>query len=203
MRASLADTTPWETGRLASTPLCPPRGPAPLHTSAPARDSRGGWAPTCPVEVAEERPPTRPWAGRFRSGHRAGLVEGPSPPQLDRPCRTPALQERVGRQELEWGSLTPGHAGLAAPPSGGWAPQPPWERLPGSPGDGCGHHLLRLHRQAGRCPWLPSPPRDPPRLPTHPAERQRPEVSGEERKGRPSSETVEKENLVRTCLPGD
>lgn len=78
VRASPADTTPWETGRPASTPLCPPPGPAPLHASAPARDSRGGWAPSCPVEVAEERPPTRSWAGRFRSGHQAGLAEGPS-----------------------------------------------------------------------------------------------------------------------------
>lgn len=92
-----------ETRRPASTPLRSPPGPAPLRAST--RDSRGGWAPTCPVEVAKEHPPTRPWAGCLRSWHPADLAEGPSllqlsprarhrPSsllQLSPPCRTQAL----------------------------------------------------------------------------------------------------------------
>lgn len=107
-----------ETRRPGSTP--PISGPAPLRASASARDSRGGWAPMCPVEVAEEHPPTRPCAGRLRSWHRADLAEGPSLPQLSPPDGHRRSKSGWGGESWSRGPShrTPrGHAGLLSWPS--------------------------------------------------------------------------------------
>ncbi|XP_010829399.1 PREDICTED: putative GTP-binding protein 6 [Bison bison bison] len=74
----------------------------------------------CPVEVAEEHPPTRPCAGRLRSWHRADLAEGPSLPQLSPPAGHRRSKSGWGGESWSRGPSrrTPrGHAGLSSWPS--------------------------------------------------------------------------------------